>query len=243
GLDHVDVPEATRRGIWVSNTAGTLTAAVAEYTWGLILALVRRISEGERFLRAGKWRGVSPLFFLGHDLPGKTLGVVGGGRIGRAVMEKAGAFGMRSVYWSRSPREGLAGWRPLDDLLRESDVVVLAVALTPETLRLLDARRLGLLKPTAYLVNVARGAVVDEAALARALLEKRLAGAALDVYEREPEVHPDLLRCENALLAPHLGSATVETRTLMAATAVANLLAGLRGERPPLAVNEPRPRA
>lgn len=238
GLDHVDVEECSRRGLWVTNTAGSLTETTAELGWALILATTRRIAEGDRQVRAGRWEGVGPLVFLGTELTGKTLGVVGAGRIGQAVARRAPAFGMRVLYTSRTPKPELAGeHRRLDDLLRESDVVILTVQLTPETRHLIGARELGLMKPSAHLVNIARGAVVDEAALAKALLEKRLAGAGLDVYEHEPQVHPDLLRCEAAVLAPHVGSATVETRRRMSLLAAQNCLAALQGRVPPLAVN------
>ncbi len=242
GVDHIDVAAATKRNIWVSNTAGSLTDTTAELGWALILAATRRIAEGDRLVRAKQWKGFGPFFFLGHELTGKTLGIVGGGRIGQSVAKRAPAFGMSSLYWSRQPKkefETLTGarHRELDALLRESDVVVLTVSLTAETRHLIGARELGLMKPTAYLVNIARGPVVDEPALAAALLEKKIAGAGLDVYEKEPEVHPDLLRCENAVLVPHIGSATIETRRRMAMMATENLLSGLRGTLPPLALN------
>ncbi len=244
GVDHVDVEACTARGIWVTNTAGSLTETTAELGWGLILATVRRLAEGDRLVRAGRWEGVGPLVFLGTELTGKTLGVVGAGRIGQAVARRAAAFGMRVVYTSRSAKPEVVGeHRSLDALLRESDVVILTVQLAAETRHLIGPRELGLMKPTAHLVNIARGAVVDEAALAQALLEKRLAGAGLDVYENEPALHPDLLRCERAVLAPHVGSATIETRTRMAVISARNCVAALRGEVPPLAVNRVNPDA
>jgi glyoxylate reductase len=242
GVDHIDVPAATARQIWVSNTAGSLTETTAELGWALLLSTVRRVAEGDRLVRAGQWKGFGAFFFLGAELPGKTLGIVGAGRIGQAVARKAPAFGMKALYWSRHPKpefEAAAGAqaRDLDALLRESDVVVLTVSLSAETRHLIGARELGLMKKSAYLVNIARGPVVDEAALARALLDGKIAGAGLDVYEKEPELHPDLLRCPNAVLAPHIGSATVETRRRMSLLAAENLLAGLRGQVPPLALN------
>jgi glyoxylate reductase len=238
GVDHIDVAAATARKVWVSNTAGSLTETTAELGWALILSTVRRVTEGDRLVRAGQWKGFGAFFFLGSELTGKTLGIVGAGRIGQAVARKAAAFGMKSIYWSRTPKPEFAGEpRELDALLRESDVVVLTVSLSAETHHLVGARELGLLKKSAYLVNIARGPVVDEAALAAALLEGRIAGAGLDVYEKEPEVHPDLLRCPSAVLAPHIGSATVETRRRMALLAAENLLAGLQGRVPPLALN------
>jgi glyoxylate reductase len=238
GVDHIDVPAATRRRIWVSNTAGSLTETTAELGWALILSTARRVAEGDRLVRASQWKGFGAFFFLGTELPGKTLGIVGAGRIGQAVARKAPAFGMKVVYWSRTPKaEFGAARRDLDALLQESDIVVLTVSLSAETHHLIGAREIGLMKKSAHLVNIARGPVVDEAALARALLEGRIAGAGLDVYEKEPELHPDLLKCSNAVLAPHIGSATIETRRRMALLAVDNLLAGLDGRVPPLALN------
>jgi glyoxylate reductase len=239
GVDHIDIPAATARGVWVSNTAGSLTETTAELGWALILATVRRIAEGDRLVRAGQWKGFGPFFFLGTELPGKTLGIVGGGRIGQAVAKRAPPFGLKVVYWSRAPRSEFdaAAYRDLDSLLRESDIVVITVSLAPETHHLIGEKQLGLMKKTAYLVNIARGPVVDEPALARALLEGRIAGAGLDVYEHEPQVHPDLLRCPSAVLIPHIGSATIETRTRMGIIAAENLLAGVQGRVPPLALN------
>ena len=242
GVDHIDVAAASRRKIWVSNTAGSLTETTAELGWALILATARRVAEGDRLVRASQWKGFGAFFFLGTELPGKTLGIVGAGRIGQAVARRAPAFGMKVLYWSRTPKPEFeaatgAGPRELDALLRESDIVILTVSLSAETRHLIGAREIGLLKKSAHLVNIARGPVVDEAALARALLEGRIAGAGLDVYEKEPEVHPDLLKCPSAVLAPHIGSATIETRRRMALLAVDNLLAGLQGRVPPLALN------
>lgn len=242
GVDHIDVAAATSRGIWVSNTAGSLTETTAQLAWALILAATRRVVEGDRLVRAGEWKGFGPFFFLGTELPGKTLGIVGAGRIGQAVARKASVFGMSAVYWSRQPKREFetatgATHRDLEGLLRESDIIVLTVSLSVETRHLIGAREFGLMKPTAYLVNIARGPVVDEAALARALLDRRIAGAGLDVYEKEPEVHPDLLRCTNAVLVPHIGSATIETRRRMSMLAVENCLAGVQGRKPPLVLN------
>jgi glyoxylate reductase len=242
GVDHIDVAAATKRGIWVSNTAGSLTETTAELAWALMLAATRRVAEGDRLVRAGQWKGFGPFFFLGTELPGKTLGIIGAGRIGQAVARKASVFGMTSVYWSRQPKpdfEAATGARSLglEALLRESDIVVLTVSLSAETRHLIGERELGWMKASAFLVNIARGPVVDEAALARALLDRRIAGAGLDVYEKEPELHPDLLRCTNAVLAPHIGSATIETRRRMSLLAVENCLAGVQGRKPPLVLN------
>lgn len=229
GVDHVDVPACTARGVWVSNTAGSLTETVAELGWALLLAAARRVAEGDRVVRGGRWEGVGPFFFLGTELWGKTLGIVGAGRIGQAVGRRAAAFGMRALYWKRGER--------LDDLLRESDALLLTVGLNAETRHLIGERELGLMKPTAFLVNIARGPVVDEAALAKALKARRIFAAGLDVYEKEPQVHPGLLKLDNVVLLPHVGSATEGARWGMIETAHRNCLAALRGEVPPNLVN------
>jgi glyoxylate reductase len=239
GCSNIDVPYAMSRGIAVTNTPDVLTESVADFTWALILAVTRRLAEGERLVRRGEWKGWALDFMLGSELRGKQIGLVGAGRIGRAVAARAPAFGMRVACSSRreivgvemnaSPLEPMS----LDRLLLTSDVVSLHVPLTPETRHLIDRRALTRMKRSAYLINTARGPVVDEAALAWALQQHLLAGAALDVYENEPAVHPDLLRLENVLLVPHLASGTTETRTAMADLAVENVLAVLEG-RPPL---------
>jgi len=237
GYNNVDVAYAKSKGVIVTNTPDVLTESVADFTWALMLALTRRLSEGERILRAGRWKGWAFDFLLGTDLRGKQLGIVGYGRIGRAVAARAPAFGMRVVRSTRggADAEETDGVVPmsLDRLLNTSDVVSLHVPLTADTRHLLDKRALARMKRSAYLINTARGPVVDEEALAWALRQHLLAGAALDVYEREPEVHPDLLTLENVLLVPHLGSGTVETRTAMADLAADNVVAVLGG-RPPL---------
>jgi glyoxylate reductase len=231
GIDNIDVAACHARGIVVSNTPDVLTNACADFTWALILSVTRRLAEGERLLRAGKWAGWGLDFMLGSELRGKRLGLVGMGRIGRAVAAKATAFGMSVVHTSRSRREVEGSTLlSLEALLETSDIVSLHCPLTPEARHLIDAPALARMKRSAYLVNTSRGPVVDEAALARALSEHHIAGAALDVYEAEPRVHPSLLELENVLLVPHLASATVETRTAMADLAVSNVLAVLRGE-------------
>ena len=243
GYDNIDVAAARARGIVVTNTPDVLTGAVAEFTWGLILAAVRRIAEGDRLVRAGGWSGWALDFMLGMELRGKRLGIVGPGRIGRAVAARAAAFGMEVVAaGSGAARERQAdpsGDLPgmprvtLDELLVTSDVVSLHVPLSAGTRHLIDRRALTRMKRTAFLINAARGPVVDEAALAWALRERLIAGAALDVYEREPAVERELLALEQVVLAPHLGSATSDTRTAMAELAAANVVAALGG-RPPL---------
>ena len=233
-FDNVDVAHAHARGIVVTNTPDVLTESVADFTWALILTITRRLAEGERLLRRGEWKGWALDLLLGTGLRGKQLGVVGVGRIGRAVAARAPAFGMKVACTSR--REiALPGAdaMSLDRLLLTSDVVSLHVPLTPATRHLIDKRALTRMKRSAYLINTARGPVVDEDALAWALQQHLLAGAALDVYEREPDVHRHLLGLENVLLVPHLASATTETRTAMADLAVENVLAVLAG-RPPI---------
>ena len=235
GYDSVDVPEATRRGIVVSNTPDVLTEATAELTIALMLALLRRVVEGDRLVRRRDEWALAPTFMLGEDLAGKTLGIVGLGRIGREVARLAEAFGMRVVHTRGS---GPYGELPLDRLLAEVDVVSLHVPLTPETRHLIGAPELGLMRPSAVLVNVSRGPVVDEAALVDALVEGRIAGAALDVYEHEPEVSAGLLGLENVVLSPHLGSSTHVAREAMGMLCADALEAVLlRDELPANAVN------
>ncbi len=235
GYDNIDVPAARARNVIVSNTPDVLTGAVAEFTWGLILGITRRMAEGDRLIRRDGWKGWSFTFMTGMELAGKQLGIIGPGRIGRAVAAGASAFGMTVVFGARQAG-GVVDGHPvvtIDEALRTSDVVSLHVPLRPETRHLIDAAAIARMKRTAYLVNTARGPIVDEAALAEALRGGVIAGAALDVFEREPIVHPDLLPLENVLLVPHLGSATIETRTGMAELAARNVSAVLSG-RPPI---------
>jgi glyoxylate reductase len=233
GYNNIDVEAARARGILVTNTPDVLTDAVANLTWALILAITRRVSEGERLVRAGRWQGWAFDFMLGADLGGKQLGLVGLGRIARAVAARAPAFGMSVAFTARSGvAPAGADVMSLDRLLATSDVVSLHVPLNADTRHLIDAQALARMKRSAYLVNTARGPVVDEAALAWALEQGLIAGAALDVYEHEPAVHPNLLALENVLLLPHLGSATTETRTAMASLAVDNAVAVLSGQPP-----------
>jgi len=237
GYDNIDVAEARARGIVVSNTPDVLTEATAEFTWGLILAAARRIPEGERLLRRGEWKGWALDFLLGTELVGKQLGLVGLGRIGRAVAARAPAFGMRVAYTDAPgtpPPEGAPDARALslDELLVTSDVISIHVPLTADTRHLIDRRVLARMRRSAVLVNTSRGPVVDEEALAWALEERLISAAALDVYEREPVVHPRLLELDNVVLAPHMASGTIETRTAMADLAVRNVLAVLGGNAP-----------
>jgi len=236
GFDNVDLAAAARRGVVVTNTPGVLDDATADLALALLLAAVRRLGEGERLVRSGApWRwGMD--FMLGSDLRGKRLGIVGLGNIGARVAERARAFGMAIAYHNRheSPAAAALGAErlELDELLAGCDVVSLHCPLTEETRHLIGAREMALMKPTATLVNTARGPIVDEAALARALAAGEIAAAALDVYEHEPVVEPALLGLENVVLSPHLGSATVETRTAMAELAARNAIAVARGEQP-----------
>jgi len=237
GYENIDVAAARARGIVVTNTPDVLTEAVAEFTWALILAAVRRLTEGERLLRRGAWQGWTLDFMLGSGLQGKQLGIVGTGRIGRAVAAKAPAFGMRVAFAKRgqpsSPQsEKVAVPLSMDELLVSSDVISLHVPGGQATRHMIDKKSLARMKRSAILVNTSRGSVVDEEALAWALRERLIAAAALDVYEREPAVHPPLLEMENVILAPHLGSATHETRRAMASLAVENVLAVLSGQPP-----------
>ena len=239
GTNNIDVRHARSRGIIVTNTPDVLTEAVADFTWALILGITRRVSEGDRLVRGGQWKGWALDQLLGMELRGKQLGLIGAGRIARAVALRAPGFGMRVAYTARQASEiPNAEAMPLDRLLVTSDVVSLHVPLTPETTHLLDQKLLARMKRSAYLVNTSRGPVVDEAALAWAMQHHLLAGAALDVYEDEPAVHPDLLSLDTVLLAPHIGSATTETRTAMAHLAADNVVAVLSG-KPPLTPVEP----
>jgi glyoxylate reductase len=226
GLDHVDLAAAARRRIPVVHTPDVLTESTADLTFALVLAASRRLGEAERYLRAGRWRSWSFDLLLGSDVHGKTLGIVGPGRIGRAVARRAEGFSMRVLLAGRERAE-------LEQVLREADVVCLTVPLTEQTRGLIGARELALMKRGAVLVNTSRGPVLDEAALAAALRSGHLAAAGLDVYEHEPKVHPDLLACERALLLPHVGSATRETRDAMARIACRGLAQALSGRRPP----------
>jgi glyoxylate reductase len=227
GYNNIDVAAARERGILVTNTPDVLTGATADFTWALILSISRRLGEGERLVRRGGWKGWTFDFMLATELRGKQLGIVGYGRIGQAVAARAAAFGMTVAHASRS-----GGGIPLDRLLSTSDVVSLHVPLTPDTKHLIDQPALARMKRTAYLINTSRGPVVDEGALAWALKNRLIAGAALDVYEQEPVVHPELLTLENVLLAPHMASGTTETRTAMADLAVRNVIAVLGGQPP-----------
>lgn len=243
GYDNIDVTAASQRGIVVTNTPDVLTAATADMAMALLLAAARRILEGDRLVRGGDWEGWAPQQLLGRELSGATLGIVGMGRIGRAVAKRASGFGLRLLYWNRTrldgdqERELLLRYVSLEELLNTADFVSLHVAYGPATHHLIGPAELDRMKPGSFLVNTARGAVVDERALLRALESGHLAGAGLDVFEREPKVERGLLKLDNVVLTPHLGSATRETRAAMGMIAARNLLAALRRETPPNAVN------
>ena len=236
GYDNVDVAAAERHGVVVTNTPGVLDDATADLTMALILAATRRLVEGDRLVRSGQPWSWGMGFMLGTSLRGKRLGIVGLGGIGTRVAERARAFGMEIAYHARHPAPAAAGLGAerlsLADLLADSDVVSLHCPLTPETHHLIGAEQLAAMKPSAVLVNAARGPIVDERALSRALAERQIAAAGLDVFEREPEVEDGLLLLENVVLTPHLGSATVETRTAMAELAARNAISVLRGQGP-----------
>ena len=237
GYNNIDVEAAKRRGMRVTNTPGVLTDATADMAWSLLFSAARRIAESDKFMRTGEWTGWGPMQVLGQDITGRTLGVVGAGRIGTNFALKSSGFKMKVLYADSVPNEELeekvgATRVALDDLLKNSDFVSVHVPLMPETTHLIGERELGLMKPSAVLINTSRGPVLDEVALVKALKEKSIAAAGLDVYEDEPKAKPGLLELDNVVACPHIASATVETRSRMAVMAAENLLAALNGEEP-----------
>ena len=242
GFDNIDLEACTRRGVAVSNTPGVLDETTADFAWTLLMAVARRLIEGDALCRSGQWKGWNLDQLVGADIWGKTLGILGFGRIGRAVARRANGFGMRVIYSDavRAPSEIeselRAEYTERDAVLREADFLSLHVPLLPETRGLIGPRELALMKPTAFLINTSRGPVVQEAALIAALEQRQIAGAALDVFEREPQIGHGLLR-PNVVLAPHLASASLETRTRMAMMAVENTIAFFEGRRPPNILN------
>jgi len=243
GYDNIDVAAATQRGILVTNTPGVVTESTADLTWSLLCSLARRIAEGDRYIRAGKWRDWTLLLMAGSDIHGKTLGICGMGRIGQAVARRAKGFNMRILYHNRQrldtalESELNATWVEKRTLLQQADFVSLHVPLSAATTHFIGVEELRLMRPAAYLINAARGPVVDEAALIQALQQGWIAGAALDVFEHEPHVPQALQELENVVLVPHIGSASVATRTRMAVMAAENLVAVLRDEYTPYIVN------
>jgi glyoxylate reductase len=243
GFNNIDVAAATRRGVVVTNTPDVLTETTADFAWTLLMATARRLVEADRYVREGKFKQWEFMVLLGGDIHGKTLGILGFGRIGRAMARRAQGFGMRVLYQdavaadAATERELRATRTDTATLLRESDFVTLHTPLLPETRHLINAQSLRTMKKTAYLINASRGPIVDEAALAQALKEGWIAGAGLDVFEEEPKVHPGLMGLPNVVLAPHIASASSDTRLQMANLAVDNCLAVLEGRTPPTPVN------
>jgi glyoxylate reductase len=243
GYNNIDTAAATEHGVMATNTPGVLTDTTADFAWALLMAAARRVVEGDAFTRAGKWRAWSPTMLLGRDVHGKTLGILGLGRIGQAVARRAAGFNMKVIFHNPRPvgdsivRELGAQPVSFEELLRTSDFISLHVPLSGATTHLLNERAFAMMKPTCIIVNTARGPVVDEKALVEALRKKQIGGAGLDVFEDEPRVEPELLRMDNVVLAPHIGSGSYETRMKMCMMAAANLLAWVRGQRPPNLVN------
>jgi glyoxylate reductase len=237
GYDNVDIAAATRRGIVVTNTPDVLTETTADLAWALILAVMRRIPEADRLVRDGRWEGWAPTQLLGADVYGKTLGIIGMGRIGRAVARRAEGFGMSVLYHTRHPLQHEEEMKlhathlPLPQVLQAADIVTIHTPLTDSTQGLIGKAELAMMRRSAYLINTARGAVVDEAALAEALEQGRLAGAGLDVYQHEPRIHPRLLALPNTVLLPHIGSATTGTRVKMGLMVADNITAVLEGRK------------
>ena len=243
GYDNIDIEAATKRNIIVTNTPGVLNETTADFAFAMLMAAARRVAEADRFLRAGRWREWSVDLLCGHDIHGRTLGLIGMGRIGQSVARRAHGFRMRVLYHDATRQDAQSEkdlgieFVPLETLLRESDFISLHVPLLPETEKLIGAGELAQMKKTAILVNTSRGPVVDENALAEALANGTIAAAGLDVFEREPEVEPRLLKLENAVLAPHIASASTVTRKKMCMMAAENAVAALQGRRPENLVN------
>jgi len=249
GYNNLDLPAITAHGVMATNTPGVLTDSVADYTFGLVIATCRRMTEGEHYLREGQWKGTYLKQMLGMDVHGATLGIIGFGRIGQTVAKRARGFDMNILYHNRQrlgPAEEArheAHYRGKNDLLREADIVVLLTPYTPESHHMIGAAEIALMKPTAVLINVARGGIVDDAGLIEALAAQRIRGAGMDVYENEPALDPGFLRLKNVVLSPHLASASEPTRKAMANTAARNCIAALTGSTPPNLLNpEVKPR-
>ncbi len=243
GFNNIDVDAATRLGIAVSNTPGVLSDTTADLAFALLMATARRIPEAERYVRAGKYKGWGPLLFCGAEVHGSTLGLIGAGRIGKIMAKRASGFDMKVIYYDvyrLSPEEETTyqlTYMPMDDVLRQADFVSVHTPYMPSTHHLIGEREFHTMKPSGILINTARGPIVDENALARALQDKTIAAAGVDVFENEPAVEPDLLAMENVVLLPHIASASLKTRTLMATMASDNIVAHYHGQRPPNIVN------
>ena len=243
GYDNIDVKAATAKGIVVTNTPGVLTDSTTDMAWALLLSITRRIVEGDRYTRAGKFVGWEPMLLLGGDLMGKTLGIIGAGRIGTAMAMRSKGWNMKVLYTTQSTRNAVleetlgAKKVDLETLLKESDFISIHTPLTEKTRHMIGAKEISMMKRTAYLINTARGTVIDEESLVNALKNKQIAGAGLDVYEEEPKLKPGLAELDNVVLAPHLGSATIETRTKMSVIAAENIIAVLNGQKPNNCVN------
>lgn len=243
GFNNVAVDVATKLGVVVTNTPGVLTETTADFAWTLLMAAARRVVEGDKFARAGKFKAWGPKMFLGYDVYGKTLGLIGLGRIGQAVARRAAGFNMRVIFYDPAPipdsvvKELGVTRLPLEEVLQTSDFISLHVPLFAETHHLLNDRTFALMKPTCVVVNTSRGPVVDEKALVRALKSRTIASAGLDVFEREPEIEPELFELNNVVIAPHIASASHETRMKMCMMAADNLITALKGQRPPNFVN------
>ena len=242
GFNNIDLDAANTRKIAVTNTPGVLTEATADLTWALIMAVSKRIVEGDEFTRAGKFNGWGPLLFLGSEITGKTLGIVGAGRIGTAVAQRAFGFNMNILYTDGNKNDiienKLKGKKvELDELLKNSNFISLHVPLTERTFHLIDKEEFQKMKNTAYMINTSRGPVINESALVNALQNNQIAGAGLDVYENEPELKEDLIRLKNTVLLPHIGSATLEARTKMAIMAATNIISYFEGKKPPNIIN------
>ncbi|KKC29199.1 glyoxylate reductase [Caldanaerobacter subterraneus KAk] len=243
GFDNIDLEEATKRGVYITNTPDVLTNATAELAWALLFAAARRVVEADKFMRAGKFQGWAPMLFLGKGVTGKTLGVIGAGRIGQAFAKMAKGFEMKILYNARTPKpefekETGAKYVDLDTLLKESDFVSIHLPLTPETRHLIGERELKLMKNSAILINTGRGPVVDEKALVKALKEKWIYAAGLDVYEREPEFEKELAELDNVVMLPHIGSATEEARRDMSVLVAQNIIDVIEGRVPRTLVNK-----
>lgn len=242
GYNNIDVEAATKHGIYVTNTPDVVTGPTADLAWSLLLATARRVVEGDRFIRAGQWKISDPFAMLGAEVSGKTIGVIGAGRIGLAFAQRARGFNMDILYTANSPKpdfEAQTGGRflELNQLLKIADFISVHVPLTPTTRHLIGEQELALMKPTAILINTSRGAVIDEPALVSALMNRRLGGAGLDVFEREPVLQPGLAELDNVVLTPHVGTSTMETRIRMATVCSRNILAALEGRVPPNCLN------